>query len=105
MPKAAIKKKETKQYPKDNAVVNLVLEDLVKYISKNGVQRSIKPIFKTDDFALYNDDSLEVMNRFPDNYVDMIGVSFDYKGQAFRSNLLFVPHKRISTSILNAIAA
>ncbi len=72
MPKAAIKKKETKQYPKGSVVENLVLEDLIKYISKNGVQRSIKPIFKTDDFALYNDDSLEVMNRFPDNYVDMI---------------------------------
>ena len=56
----------------NNGKVNLVLEDLVKYISKNGVQRSIKPVFKTNDFALYNDDSLEVMSRFPDNYVDMI---------------------------------
>jgi len=56
----------------DNAKMTLVLEDLVKYISKNGVQRAIKPVFKTDDFALYNDDSLEVMSRFPDNYVDMI---------------------------------
>lgn len=42
------------------------------YVSKNGVQRSIKPVFKTSDFALYNNDSLEVMSRFPDNYVDMI---------------------------------
>lgn len=50
----------------------MVFEDLVGYISQNGVQRSIKPVFKTDDFALYNDDSLEVMSRFPDNYVDMI---------------------------------
>ena len=49
-----------------------MLEDLVGYISKNGIQRSIKPAFKTEDFALYNDDSLEVMSRFPDNYVDMI---------------------------------
>jgi len=56
----------------DSATMNLVLENLVEYISINGTQRSIKPIFKTDDFALYNDDSLEVMNRFPNNYVDMI---------------------------------
>jgi site-specific DNA-methyltransferase (adenine-specific) len=51
---------------------NLVLEDLVGYISKNGAQRSLKPVYKTDDFALYHDDSLEVMSRFPDNYLDMI---------------------------------
>lgn len=57
---------------KSNENVNMVLEDLVKYIAKNGVQKSIKPVFKTEDFALYNDDSLEVMSRFPDNYMDMI---------------------------------
>lgn len=56
----------------NTTINNLVLEDLVGYISKNGVQRSIKPVYKTDDFALYNDDSLEVMSRFPDNYLDMI---------------------------------
>ena len=56
----------------DKVKINMVLEDLVGYISQNGVQRSIKPVFKTEDFALYNDDSLEVMSRFPDNYVDMI---------------------------------
>ncbi|MGP8214941.1 MAG: DNA-methyltransferase [Bacteroidia bacterium] len=56
----------------NDAVLSLVLEDLVAYIAKNGVRHSIKPIFKTDDFALYNDDSLDVMSRFPDNYVDMI---------------------------------
>ena len=56
----------------DNTTVNMVLEDLVQYISKNGVQRSIKPVFKTDEFALYNEDCLKVMSRFPDNYVDMI---------------------------------
>ncbi len=51
---------------------NLVFDDLVKYISINGVQRSIRPTFKTDDFVLYNGDILEVMISFPDNYVDMI---------------------------------
>ncbi len=57
---------------KDNAQVMYVFEDVVKYISKNGTQRSLKPTFKTDNFVLYNEDCLEVMNRFPDNYVDMI---------------------------------
>src|SRR5437879_5059355 len=56
----------------NNGTPNLVFEDIVKYIAKNGIQKSIKPILKTADFALYNDDSLEVMTRFPDNYVDMI---------------------------------
>ena len=56
----------------DNVITSYVFEEMVGYISKNGTQRSIKPVFKTDDFALYNDDSLEVMARLPDNYVDMI---------------------------------
>lgn len=51
---------------------NVLFEELVAYVSKNGIQRSIRPFFKTNDFALYNEDSLEVMSRFPDNYVDMI---------------------------------
>ncbi len=49
-----------------------VLDDIIKHISKNGVQRGIKPYFKADNFILYNDDCLEVMSRLPDNYVDMI---------------------------------
>lgn len=49
-----------------------VFEALVKYISRNGIQQSIKPVFKTDDTALYVGDCLEVLSRFPDNYVDMI---------------------------------
>ena len=53
-------------------IENMVFEELVAYVSKNGTQRSIKPSFKTEDFALYNEDCLEVMSRFPDNYVDMI---------------------------------
>jgi site-specific DNA-methyltransferase (adenine-specific) len=57
---------------KDSATENLVLEDLVKYISKSIVKHIVKPVFKTDDIALYNEDCLEVMSRFPNNYVDMI---------------------------------
>jgi site-specific DNA-methyltransferase (adenine-specific) len=56
----------------DNVMTSYIFEKMVGYISKNGTQRSIKPTFKTDDFALYNDDCLEVMSRLPDNYVDMI---------------------------------
>lgn len=56
----------------DNVLTSTVFEEMVGYISKNGTQRSIKPTFKTDDFALYNDDCLEVMSRLPNNYVDMI---------------------------------
>jgi len=51
---------------------NLVLEDLVTYISKNGKRVSINPVFKTDDFCLYQNDSVTVMSRFPDNCIDMI---------------------------------
>ncbi len=49
-----------------------VFEELVQYVAKNGVQKSINPVFKTDDTALYVGDCLEVLSRFPDNYVDMI---------------------------------
>jgi site-specific DNA-methyltransferase (adenine-specific) len=55
-----------------NTIENSVIEDIVGYISKNGVQRSIDPVLKKDDFVLYTDDSLEVMSRLPDNFVDMI---------------------------------
>ncbi len=58
---------------KENIIVNpTVMEDLVEEISTNGVRRSIRPVYKTNDFALYNDDSLELMSRFPDNYLDMV---------------------------------
>ena len=66
------------------ATKNKIFENLVEYIAKNEVQRSIKPIFKTDDFALYNEDSLEVMNRFPDNYVDVIFTSPSYLLYTFK---------------------
>ena len=51
---------------------NSVFENLVGYISMNTIQKSTKPVFKTNDFVLYHGDSLEVMSRFPDNYIDMI---------------------------------
>jgi len=51
---------------------NMVFEDIVKYVAHNGTQQSMRPILKTDDTALYVGDCLEVMSRFPDQYVDMI---------------------------------
>ena len=56
----------------DKPTSSSVFENLIRQVSKNEVQRSIQPVFKTDDFALYNEDCLEIMSRFPDNYVDMI---------------------------------
>jgi site-specific DNA-methyltransferase (adenine-specific) len=49
-----------------------VFENLVKYIAKDSVTDGIKPVFKSDDFCLYQEDCLKVMAKFPDNYVDMI---------------------------------
>ncbi len=40
-----------------------VFEELVQYVAENGVQKSIKPTFKTDDTALYVGDCLEVLSR------------------------------------------
>jgi len=51
---------------------DLALETLIQYITKEDKRVSIKPVFKTEDFVLYNQDSLELMSRFPDNYIDMI---------------------------------
>jgi site-specific DNA-methyltransferase (adenine-specific) len=49
-----------------------VLESLVAYIAGNKNRQSIKPVYKTSDTALYNNDCFEVMGKFPDNYVDMV---------------------------------
>ena len=51
---------------------DLVMESAIAYIVGNKGQRKIKPVYKTNEIALYQEDCLEVMKRFPDNYVDMI---------------------------------
>jgi len=61
--KLAHKRKRTPQY---------VSETAVKYMTEKEKTESIKPVFKTDDFCLYQEDCLNVMAKFPDNYVDMI---------------------------------
>jgi len=51
-----------------------VLDALVSHIEKyEAVEKEkLSPIFKTDDFCLYNNDCLAVMSCFPENCVDMI---------------------------------
>lgn len=48
----------------------MVMEALIEYVAKK--ETRVLPVFKTADFALYNQDALEVMAHFPENYVDMI---------------------------------
>ena len=46
----------------------------MSYVAKSESidKEKLTPVFKTDDFCLYNADCLEIMARFPDNYIDMI---------------------------------
>ncbi len=57
-----------------------VFENLIEYIGESSINQKepVKPVFKTEDFCLYNDDCLKVMAKFPDNYVDMIYGDPDY---------------------------
>lgn len=48
------------------------LLELVNLISKNGTTESIIPFYKDKDFYLFNNDSLKVMAKLPDNCVNMI---------------------------------
>jgi site-specific DNA-methyltransferase (adenine-specific) len=52
--------------------LNSAIENIVSYVAGNGVQKNVIPLYQTTDTALYNIDCLEVMSRFPDNYIDMI---------------------------------
>lgn len=51
---------------------NSALEDLVGCLANNGMQQRLNPVYKTADFVLYKEDSLEILSRFPDNCLDMI---------------------------------
>ena len=51
---------------------DLVMEALIAYIAGNKSQCNIKPVYKTTETALYNNDCIKILARFPDNYVDMI---------------------------------
>jgi len=51
---------------------HLVMEDIVNYIANVEEQNSMKPVYKTTDTALYNEDCMKIMARFPNDYIDMI---------------------------------
>ena len=57
---------------KSKKKTNFVFEDLIDYVAVSKNSQKIKPVFKTDDFVLYNNNCLDVLKRFPDNYADMI---------------------------------
>jgi site-specific DNA-methyltransferase (adenine-specific) len=49
------------------------MKTIIPTIQNSEVEKpNYSQYFKTNDFCLYNGDSLEVLKRFPDNYVDMI---------------------------------
>src|SRR5438552_2591459 len=51
-----------------------VLEDLENYVAKSAteINEISKPVFRTNDFCLYKSDCLNIISKFPENYVDMI---------------------------------
>jgi len=51
---------------------SLVMESLITYIAEKKPKPKIKPVYKTSETALYKDDCLKILQRFPDDYVDMI---------------------------------
>ncbi|HAI76687.1 MAG TPA: site-specific DNA-methyltransferase [Microscillaceae bacterium] len=48
------------------------LEELVGYVAQADVPQRLSPVYKTADFVLYKEDSLEILSRFPDNCLDMV---------------------------------
>lgn len=54
------------------------IDTIIKYISNNDVQPNILPFYIDNNFLLYNNDCLEIMNFLPDNCVDMIFVDPPY---------------------------
>ena len=60
------------EYKTSEKQSDLVMEPLIEYIAKNNNDKIIRPVYKTSDTALYNEDCLNVMTKFPDNYIDMI---------------------------------
>lgn len=62
--------KYKKPKKENDSVFDALVERVARYSEIN--KESSKPVFKTDDFCLYHADCLEIMGRFPDNYIDMI---------------------------------
>jgi len=76
-----MKSKKNIEYINSPKKDDKILESLVQYISKTESieKEKLIPVFRTNDFCLYNADCLQVMSRFPDNYVDMIFADPPYK--------------------------
>jgi len=50
----------------------LEFDSIIKQVSSNGIRESIKPVYNHDGFCLYKGDCLTIMQRIPDNHVDLI---------------------------------
>ncbi|MDR1552469.1 MAG: site-specific DNA-methyltransferase [Prevotellaceae bacterium] len=48
------------------------MKDVAFCITNNNEPQNIKPLYQTDDTALYNADCMDIMAALPDNYIDMI---------------------------------
>lgn len=62
------------KYKDESSEDIFVMEQLISYVNSSAYEskEECKPVFKTNDFCLYNTDCLKVLAHFPDNYVDMI---------------------------------
>lgn len=49
-----------------------MIENSIESIIQKSIMDNLIPVFKTDDFCLYQNDCLTVMSKFPDNSIDMI---------------------------------
>lgn len=49
-----------------------MIENNIDFIIQKSIMDNLTPVFKTDDFCLYQNDCLTVMSKFPDNSIDMI---------------------------------
>lgn len=57
---------------KEEKINDKVFEQLISYAKNSQSKNTIAPIFKTRDFALYHNECLEVISKFPENYIDLI---------------------------------
>jgi site-specific DNA-methyltransferase (adenine-specific) len=53
-------------------ITNMIFGNAIKEVEQKDTQPIAKPVFKTENIALYVGDCLEIMKQFPDNCVDMI---------------------------------
>jgi site-specific DNA-methyltransferase (adenine-specific) len=51
---------------------DVITNGVVKHFIVKELRTTIRPVYKNNETALYSADCLEVMARFPENYIDMI---------------------------------